>query len=48
MPSVSTVLIILAVIACVLALLVIAVCLATAARLKNAVEHMKKHPRKRK
>jgi beta-lactamase regulating signal transducer with metallopeptidase domain len=38
MPSVSTTLIVLAVIACVLALLVIAVCLATAARPKSAVE----------
>lgn len=38
MPSVSTILIVLAVIPCVLALLVIAVCLATAARPKSAVE----------
>lgn len=38
MPSVSTILIILAVIACVLTLLVIAICLATAARPKSAVE----------
>lgn len=38
MPSVSTILIVLTVIACVLALLVIAVCLATAARPKSAVE----------
>lgn len=38
MPSVSTILIVLAVIACVLALLVIAVCIATAARPKSAVE----------
>lgn len=38
MPSVSTILIVLAVIACALALLVIAVCIATAARPKSAVE----------
>lgn len=38
MPSVSTILIILAAIACVLALLAIAACLATAARPKSAVE----------
>lgn len=38
MPSVSTILIVLAVIACVLALLAIAACLATAARPKSAVE----------
>lgn len=38
MPSVSTILIVLTVIACVLALLVIAACLATAARPKSAVE----------
>ena len=38
MPSISTILIVLAVIACVLSLLVIAVCLATAARPKSAVE----------
>lgn len=38
MPNVSTILIVLAVIACVLALLVITVCLATAAQPKSAVE----------
>lgn len=38
MPSISTILIILAVIACIPALLVIAICLATAARPKSAVE----------
>lgn len=38
MPSVSTILIVLAVIACVLALLAIAACLATAARPKSAME----------
>lgn len=38
MPSVSTILLILTVIAGVLALLVIAVCLATATRPKSAVE----------
>lgn len=38
MPSVFTILIVLAVIACVLALLAIAMCLAIAARPKSAVE----------
>lgn len=38
MPSVSTILLIFAVIACVLALLVITVCLAVSTRPKSAVE----------